>query len=481
MRRARLIALLSLLSALCLPGLAAAQDARDVITTKKLDNGLEVIVIEDHSVPLVTIEIAVKNGAFTEPPEFNGLSHLYEHMFFKGNAVISTQEAYLKRIRELGITFNGTTSDERVNYFFTLPAANFDPGMIFMRDAITTPRFDEQEFKKEIQVVIGEVDRNESNPYYWLGQAVDAKLWYAHPTRKDALGDRETITTATVEKMKTMQQRYYVPNNSALLIAGDVKPDEAIAMAEKYFKQWPASEKNPHESYPVPGHPALKQRDVVVVNKPVKVPYVQIAWHGPSVTKDPKATFAADVLSYILGQPTSQFHKALVESGITLGAGLGYYTQNFTGPINASAQMAPPNVKPAIKALIAELYKLTDPAYFSDDQLASAKKILTVQSIYEQEKGTSLISTISFWWATAGIDYYLNYVQNLNAVTREDIAQYVKTYILGKPFVLGLLIDEATGKELGLTQPELEAYVKEVMAELEPAPAAAPKTTKKTR
>src|SRR5690242_7480984 len=80
---------------------------------KTLDNGLQVLVIEDNSVPLATIEIAVHNGSFTEDSEFNGLSHLYEHMFFKANKDIPSQEAYLDRIHELGISFNGTTGDER--------------------------------------------------------------------------------------------------------------------------------------------------------------------------------------------------------------------------------------------------------------------------------------------------------------------------------------------------------------------------------
>src|SRR5690606_33159077 len=110
---------------------AVAQETADLIQTRTLANGLEVIVIPDPSLPIITVEIAVKNGAFTETPELNGLSHLYEHMFFKANAVIPNQKAYMARLRELGIVFNGTTSTERVNYFFTLPAANLQAGMEF--------------------------------------------------------------------------------------------------------------------------------------------------------------------------------------------------------------------------------------------------------------------------------------------------------------------------------------------------------------
>jgi len=257
---------------------AYAEGLEDIIKQKVLKNGLTVLVIEDHSVPLVTVEIAVKNGAYTEPPELNGLSHLYEHMFFKGNAAIPTQEAYLKRMRELGIVFNGTTSSERVNYYFTMPSKNVTEGLVFMRDAIVTPKFNEEEFKKEIQVVIGEVDRNESNPFYWFGQAQDELLWYKYPTRKDTLGDRETITTATIKKMRTMQERYYVPNNSVLLIAGDVDPEKVFADAEREFASWKPSKKDPHVEYPVPVHPALPKTSSFVVNKQAQVPYVPVSY-----------------------------------------------------------------------------------------------------------------------------------------------------------------------------------------------------------
>ncbi len=99
---------------------AMAQKPANYFHTK-LASGLEVLVVEDKSVPLATVEITTKNGSYTEPPEFNGLSHLYEHMFFKANKDYPSQEVYMAKVRELGIVFNGTTSEERVNYYFTLP------------------------------------------------------------------------------------------------------------------------------------------------------------------------------------------------------------------------------------------------------------------------------------------------------------------------------------------------------------------------
>ena len=121
------------------PGPALAAMPR--IESHQCDNGLTVLVSESHALPLVTIEVGVKNGSMTESPEYNGLSHLYEHMFFKSNRAIPSQEAYLARARELGMVWNGTTNTERVNYFFTTTTDHLDAAMVFMRDAIVGPLF----------------------------------------------------------------------------------------------------------------------------------------------------------------------------------------------------------------------------------------------------------------------------------------------------------------------------------------------------
>ena len=127
------------------------------LVNRILANGLEVIVLEDHSIPLITIEMAARNGSFTEPPELNGLSHLYEHMFFKTNRAVANQEEYLRKIGQLGIAYNASTREEVVNYFFTTTSPNLRTAMQFMRDSIRYPLFDEREFEREREVVIGEI------------------------------------------------------------------------------------------------------------------------------------------------------------------------------------------------------------------------------------------------------------------------------------------------------------------------------------
>src|SRR5881227_3434507 len=312
--------------------IAATKPVSD-IASKILANGLEVVVLEDHSVPVVTIELAVRNGSFTEPPELNGLSHLYEHMFFKANRAIADSEQYLQRIGQLGIAYNGSTREEVVNYYFTTTSPNLRTAMNFMRDAARYPLFDKGEFERERQVVIGEIDRNESNPLYYLNLEMTNRLFYKYPSRKNPLGNRQTVSTATTAMMRLIQSRYYVPNNSALVVTGDVQTEDIYRMAQEFFGDWPRREKDPFAEFPLVEHPPLPKSEGAIIKQPVTNVVIEIGWQGPSIGKDNPATYAADVFSFILRQPNSRFQRKLVDTGLVTGVDLSYYTQRNVGPI----------------------------------------------------------------------------------------------------------------------------------------------------
>lgn len=433
------------------PPAAFASDALDVsfdhVHTQTLENGLDVVVIESHAVPIVTIEIAARNGAFTEPPELNGLSHLYEHMFFKANESIPSQEAYLARQRELGMMFNGTTGDERVNYYFTLRSENLREGLEFMAAAIQTPLFRQDELEREREVVLGEYDRNEATPTYYLWDRRDDLLWYEYPSRKDSLGDRDTIQSATVEQMREMQHRYYVPNNSLLVISGDVTPEEGFALATELYGDWERGE-DPFADNPIPEHPPLQGDVASVVEQPVNLSFVQLAWHGPDTRNDIEATYAADVFSFILGQDASAFRQRLVEQGVLLDVQFGYQTLRYVGPITLTAVVAPGMELQAIEAVMSEIQRFTDEDYFTDAQIETAVTTLAVDEIYAQQSVENLAHTLSYWWCSASVDYYLTYIDELAQVTREDMQAFVETYVQGAPKVAVVLTSPDAAAQL---------------------------------
>src|SRR5438046_1726316 len=155
------------------------------IQRQVLPNGLEVIVVENRGVPLVTIEVDVRNGSFTQGPQFEGLSHLYEHMFFKANTEYPQPDQFVGPTTEVSAGFHGQTREEVVNYYVTLPADSLEAGMRFLAAPLNGPLFRQDELARERAGVIGEYDRNESNPFYHFTTAIDKALWTTAWSRKN--------------------------------------------------------------------------------------------------------------------------------------------------------------------------------------------------------------------------------------------------------------------------------------------------------
>ncbi len=461
------------------------------IVTKTLANGLEVIVLADSSIPLVTVELDVRNGSFTEPPEYNGLSHLFEHMFFKQNLAVRLSQCeevpamnrfspnyiaqcsnalklkpqigdtlYLKDSGQLGF-YNGSTREEVVNYFYHVTSPYLAAAIRQINDSVRFPLFDEKYLADEKQVVIGELDRHEANPYQYLDLEMKRKLYYKFPSRKMPAGTRETVSAATTEQMRLIQSRYYVPNNAALIVTGDVKPDEVFRLAEQIMGTWERRKLDPFKEFPLVEHPPLANSESVVIEKTVEQQdqgdnvFIEIGWQGPSIGKDDEATYAADVFSYIITQPDSRFQRNLVDSGITSSANFGYYTQRNVGPIQLILVTTPDKAKAALKAAYAEIAAFTSPAYFTDEELDSAKTILESNDLFDREKLTEYAHTLGFWWSSTGIDYFRGYHKNLRATSRQQLNKYLQTYVQNKPHVALALLAPASKTVANLTEQDL--------------------------
>ncbi len=453
-RRATLI----LLALVCLvvPGTMLAQRAelQKIIQRKVLANGLEVIVVENHGVPLATIEVNVRNGSFTQTPEFAGLAHMYEHMFFRSNATYPRPESFVDRAGELGAVFNGTTAEERVNYYLTVPADSLVGGIQFLAAALKAPLFRQDELERERQVVIGEYDRNESSPFFQLNREMDQRLYPGNFSRKNIIGDRQVILTTTPGKMRAIQQKYYVPNNSVVIVAGDVNPASVFAVVERELGSWQKGA-DPFATDPIPLIPALTRNEGVLVEAGVGAVTVFLQWQGPSVGIDPQSTYAADVFSDVLNDPGSNFQQRLVDSGLWSSLGVNYYTLNHTGPISITGQTSRENLRKALAALDAEIRKFEDPGYFDPVELEAVKAHRAVTSAFDRERSSGFAHTLGFWWSVASLEYYMGYVDNMAQQKTSDLRAYARKYIVGKPRITGVLLSPADRAALSLTVEEL--------------------------
>jgi zinc protease len=466
----------------------APQGLEIPFVTKTLSNGLEVIVLQDSSVPILTVEMAVRNGSFTEPPELNGLSHLYEHMYFKPSQAVMVFQcdramaqgglnergrqicaeplrlksqigdvAYLKDVDDIGFLRNGTTQEEYVNYYFSATSGNLATILRYMRDAMLFPMFDKEEFDQEKQVVLGELSRQLSEPAYYLDRTLMDKLFYQYPSRKSPGGTRETVAAATVEQMRLIQSRYYIPNNTALIVTGDAEPEKVFKLAEDLFGGWKKGD-DPFVKFPIVDHPPLPKSEGVIVNEKaedLQNVLIQVGWHGPSIGKDDASTYAADVFSYIVQQPGSRLQRALVDSGLAVAVEVHYYTQRNVGPIRITVVTSPDKAKAALAALYKEIGQFNSPTYFTDEQLANAKNLLEAEDLFRREKLSDYTHSLGFWWSSTGIDYYRGYHKKLRATTRQDIQRYISTYILDKPHVGVALISAPDQQKSNLTEQDL--------------------------
>jgi zinc protease len=425
-------------------------------------NGLTVLAAPMKKVPLATIVLVAKAGAMTETPETNGLTHVWEHMFFKGNQRLPNQEAFNKRIRQLGITYNGDTSAEMVRYYFTLPSKNLADGLQFMADAIATPLLEPTELERERKVVLNEYDRNASQPFFELNNIERMLIYGPKEYLRNPLGRRRLIETTTREQLLKIKDEVFVPANSALIVSGDVEPKDLIKLVNQHFAGWktPAQWK-PINRGPFPAFPDTT--DIVKTHPLTQNVNMQLTWKGPTVTAEPKDTWAVDTLIQLLEHRSGKFFKKYIDSGMTLNSGLGYQTQSQTGEVTLYAMTTADNATKAKTALLAEVGEWIKPNYFSNAQLDDVKRRIKISRKMELNKPSDFGKTLAFWWAVTGLDYYDQYLKGMDKVTLADVQNFVKKYLIGKPHV-GIMLLSPKDAEIAKIQdnsgPMAEKFLK---------------------
>jgi len=416
-----------------------------IVQSTTLENGLQVIVLRNPSVPFVTVEMVFKAGAFTQQDQNHaGLPHLIEHLLFRSGDA----GAFDAAAAEIDAISNGVTDTESVRYYLTFPSKHLSQGLSLMADMIRKPKFTQDAIEAEGKVVRGELERRASEPDLLLLTEADALLWGEHAwTSKSAGGNLIAVNAAKPDQLRAMYDRFYVPNNAALIVTGDVTHTDVVALATKVFKGWkrgadPLATVRPPEIKP------LKAIARKVFAASVKDVTFFVRWHGPSVGTDPGATYAADVFAGLVNQRVSGTQRRLVDGGIVDDVSLSYETLNHVGPIELMARTSVDRGAEAAKALGEEIVRLTAGDYFDEEDLAFAKKWQRVAAHFQLERAQTAAHIIASYWSTAGLDYYLGYGDALDAQTADDVRRFVSDYIAGRPMAVVVMVPEDGGRTL---------------------------------
>jgi zinc protease len=302
-----------------------AGSVQAALTDVTLDNGMRVIVHEDHRAPVMVSQVWYRAGAMDEFNGTTGVAHVLEHMMFKGTHSVPPGE-FSRRIAAAGGRENAFTSRDYTAYFQQMQNDRLELSMRLEADRMANLVISDALFAKEIQVVMEERRlRTDDQPQSVVYERLMATAYQAHPYRRPIIGWMDDLANMTAQDARDWYARWYAPNNATLVVAGDVDAEAVIAMAKRHFGALPARPLPARKPQSEP-EPLGKKR--IVVKAPAQLPYLLMAWHAPAL-KDWQADtepYALQILAGVLsGNDSARLQKALVKTRqVAVNASAGY-------------------------------------------------------------------------------------------------------------------------------------------------------------
>ncbi len=402
------------------------------VTEYKLDNGMQVIVKEDKRAPIAVSQVWYKVGSSYEPHGITGVSHLLEHMMFKGTKQHPTGE-FSRIIAANGGRENAFTSRDYTAYFQTMSADRIEISFKLEADRMRNLLLPAEEFKKELEVVKEERRmRTEDKPNSLTREQFYAVSYRSLPYATPVIGWMNDLDNMQVEDLRAWYRKWYAPNNATLVVVGDVKPEWVLQMAKKYF--------GPLKAETIPKLKPLReppQRGVIRTNvrAPARQPYLLLGYKTPVIsTADAEwEPYALEMLVAILdGGSSSRISKKLIRGQeIAVSAGAGYSAfSKYSGMLTMSAIPAKGYTLDDLeKALRAEIELLkSEPV--SQEELQRVQAQVVASQVYELDSvfyQAMQIGTLE----TIGLDWRLvdSYAENMRKVTPEQVQAVAKKYL----------------------------------------------------
>lgn len=413
----------------------------------QLPNGLVVILHEDHSDPLVHVDVTYHVGSAREEVGKSGFAHFFEHMMFQGSDNVADEE-HFKTVTESGGTLNGSTNRDRTNYYQTVPANQLErmlwleaDRMGFLLDAVT-----QQKFEVQRSTVINERAQNYDNRPYGLVSEYTAKNLYSygHPYSWLTIGYVEELNKVNAEDLKNFFLRWYGPNNAALTIGGDINVKQTLVWVEKYFGSIPKGKEVTSTNVPAPV--LTSDRYVSYTDNYAKLPLLTITYPGvPSFHKDEAAL---DILTGIIGQGNNSIlYKNLVKTRKAMQASMRNPTSELSGEISIQVVPYPDQTLADIKKMVDESLAEFEKKGVSDEDLARFKGESEAQFINSLSGVSGKVSILAhFQTLTGNPNQIQKELKAIQSVTKEDVMRVYNQYIKSKPAViLSVLIK---GKEM---------------------------------
>jgi len=389
-----------------------------------LENGLQLLVLEDHSAPVIAVQVWYRVGSRNEVTGLTGVSHLLEHMMFKGTQKLKPEE-YSEILKRYGGSENAFTSNDVTAYFSALASSKLEEVLALEADRMVNLAFDEREFQAEREVVKEERRLGENNPSRQIFEDLEALAYKAHPYRIPVIGWMSDLENFTRDDLIRHYRTYYAPNNAFLIVVGDVEAESVLKLAKSYFGPIPGGVDPPRIRTREPEQTGERR---AVIRREAFLPMVVMAYHIPEYSH-PHAS-ALKVLAQILTRgKASRLYKTLVYHN-QIATSIGASAEDRIDPglfgVTCNLQRGR-NPEEAEVAIYQELERLQEEPV-TDLELEKAVNQAVSAFLFGQESMLGQAFFIGRYNSLGSYHDVNRYVEKIQAVTRETVLEVAKRY-----------------------------------------------------
>src|SRR5262245_38188668 len=430
--------LLVLVLGTCTPGQAEERGWK--VTQDTLANGLTVVILEEHRAPVVSLQVWYKVGSRNEHLGITGISHLLEHLMFRGTPKYGQGE-FSRLVQERGGSHNAFTAEDNTVYFENAAAPHLDLLLELEADRMANLTLDDSGFAAEKKIVMEERRmRTVDDPASELMEQLSAAAYTAHPYGWPVVGWMHDLEEITLEDVKKYCQVMYAPGNALLVVAGDVTPDTLLPKIKAFFGEIPASPPPPQvTAFEPPQHGERR----VLLKRPASLPIYVAAYHVPNLKNDD--SFALSLLAVVLGgSRSSRLQLTLVENKALVLSAEADYDRTSRDPslFALSMRIAPGKQwRDAEAALYQEVEKLKKQPV-TEKELERAKNLFESTLIYGQDSLFFRALQLGEYASLGNWSLIRKVVPGIRAVTAADVQRVAQTYLGEDNRTVGLLIPE---------------------------------------
>jgi len=443
-----------------LPALSAEETSCPGLYRYKLENGLELYVYRDQALPIARVEICFRAGAIVQTEDNAGIFALYVRSVMGSSQSGSEKPAIKAALSELGAGgWKGGAANESVSFSIKVPSGRVNEALDFWAERLRPASFDAESLEDDKEAAVADIKAAASNPAIVYRAAINRRLFRKYPWRLSAKGRAEAIQALTPAALEKIRDSWFIPNNAALFVAGDVAPEEVFAAASQAFAGWKAGP-NPWQTPPAPqARPGVVRPTWVAYadsGMPEGMAEVELNYRAPDLGGDIDSSYTAtlwtELASNLSGRFITGIKKAIPKLVGDTPVGVVYLPSRDSGQLRISASFdigkndSPVSMAQSFKER-ARGFEVTtmrsDPSYFSVRDYEEAKRSIINARKRRLETSDGLVDELAGDWAAVSADYFFGYEKAIQDVSQRDVSSFLQNYILRNLEIVALRLNPA--------------------------------------